>query len=114
MIEVTLFNYLKSELSDPVFMQIPKTMPEKFYVIEKTGGGMNEHISTAIFAIQAYAGSMYEAATMIETLKNVMFYNPGFNTENEVCKVTLNSSYNYTDQSQKKYRYQAVYEIIHY
>lgn len=114
MIEVTLLNFLNAKLSLPVFTQVPKTMPEKFYVIEKTGGGMTEHITTSMFAIQSYAKSMYEAAEMIESLKMVMMYTPGFVNEDEICKVSLNSSYNYTDESQKLYRYQAVYEIVHY
>ena len=64
MIEVTLLNFLNAKLSLPVFTQVPKTLPEKFYVIEKTGGGMTEHITTSMFAIQSYAKSMYEAAAI--------------------------------------------------
>lgn len=114
MIEVTLKNYLASHLTDPVFLQVPKTQPEKYYVIEKTGGGMTEHITTSIFAIQSYASKMQDAAEMIEEVKRVMFYAPGLTNEDEICKVTLNSSYNFTDEEEKKYRYQAVYEIVHY
>ena len=32
----------------------------------------------------------------------------------EVSKVSLNSDYNFTDAATKRYRYQAVFDIIHY
>jgi hypothetical protein len=32
----------------------------------------------------------------------------------EVSKVTLNSEYPYNDTQEKKYRYQAVFDIVHY
>lgn len=33
---------------------------------------------------------------------------------NEICKCKLNSDYNFTDTSINQYRYQAVYDIVHY
>jgi hypothetical protein len=32
----------------------------------------------------------------------------------DICKCDLNSDYNYTDTNRKKYRYQAVFDIVHY
>ena len=111
MIEETLINYLESSLTVPVYMEIPVDMPEKFIVLEKTGGGMENHIFESTIAAQSYAGSLYEAATLNEEVKGYMLYGQ---TPAEICSVRLNSDYNYTDTSNKKYRYQAVYDIKHY
>jgi len=34
--------------------------------------------------------------------------------ESEVCKCSLNSDYNFTDTATKKYRYQAVFDLVHF
>lgn len=111
MIEVVLADYLKEHLTVPVYMEIPENMPDKFVVLEKTGGGMEDHIFESTFAIQAYAMSMYEAACMNEDIKGWMLYGQ---TPEEIAGVRLNSDYNYTDTTTKRYRYQAVYDIYHY
>lgn len=64
----------------------------------------------ATFALQSYADSMYEAALLnrevIEKTKNMI-------TLDEIFKVKLNSDYNFTDPSTKKYRYQCIFDITY-
>lgn len=64
----------------------------------------------ATFALQSYADSMYEAALLnrevIEKMKNMI-------TLDEIFKVKLNSDYNFTDPSTKKYRYQCIFDITY-
>ena len=113
MIELVLYNYLLSNLSSPVFMEIPKTnIPSKFYVIEKTGGSEENHIFSSTFAIKSYAGTLFDAAKLNDDLKAVML--DGLITRPEIASVDLNSDYNFTDTTTKKYRYQAVFDIVHY
>ena len=113
MIEKVVRDYLVSVLDGvPVKTEIPGTMPAKFYLIEKTGGGLDEHIKRSTLVIQSYAPSMYEAASMSEEVVALMLY--GLVEQDEIVSVSLNSEYNFTDTSQKKYRYQAVFDIIHY
>ena len=111
MIEQTLIDYLSSKLDVNVYMEVPENMPETFVVIEKTGGGMENHIFESTFAIQAYAMSLYDAACLNEEIKGYMLYGT---TPADICSIRLNSDYNYTDTSTKRYRYQAVYDIKHY
>lgn len=112
MIEAVLLNYLQERLTDvPVYMEIPENMPDKFVVLEKTGGGMENHIFESTIAVRSYAASMYDAALLNEEIKGWMLYGQ---TPAEVCSIRLNSDYNYTDTSTKRYRYQAVYDIKHY
>lgn len=113
MIEITILQYLNSqEPSAVVYTEIPKNSPSKFFVIEKTGSSLEDHIYRSTFAIKSYAPSMYEAAAMNEEIKGLML--DGLITLGEIAKVELNSDYNYTDTTTKTYRYQAVFDIVHY
>lgn len=113
MIEEIIINYLIScDLGAPVYAEIPKNPPSAFFIVEKTGGAMTNHIENSTIAIQSYADSMYEAAEANELIKDAMIY--GLIDEPEIASVELNSDYNYTDTQSKKYRYQAVFEIVHY
>ncbi len=113
MIELTIKNYLETcELGVPVLLEIPKNPAPACYVIEKTGSSTNNHITASTIAIKSYAPSMYEAATMNEAIKAAMLN--GLITLDEIARVDLNSDYNFTDTQTKQYRYQAVFDIVHY
>lgn len=112
MIEKVLLDFLSDSLSAPVYMEIPKNYPSKFYVLEKTSGAQVNHIKNSTFAIKSYGSSLYEAASMNEELKEVMLND--LISPDEICSVALNSDYNFTDTQTKHYRYQAVFDIFHY
>lgn len=110
MIETVLRDHLTSELSLPVLLE-ESAEHETYVLIERTGGGEEEHISRATFAIQSWADSMYHAAELNERVKRAMISlaeNP------MIGKIMLNTDYNFTDTTKKKYRYQAVYDLIFY
>lgn len=115
MIETTVKEFLESKLSVPVAMEVPKDKASQFVVIEKTGGAQNNHIPSAILTIQSYGPSMYDAALLNDEVKKWMLDGiEGLISLNEIAKVELNSDYNFTDETSKRYRYQAVFDIIHY
>ena len=64
---------------------------------------------TATLAIQSYGGTMYQAAVLNETVKQYMDAAVALP---QVSSVKLNSDYNYTDTEAKRYRYQAVFDVI--
>ena len=111
MIEDILQKYLSGKLDVPVCMEAPEESKESFVIIEKTGGGGSDRINTAVFAIQSYAGSLYEAAALNGKVKEAM---ESFADGNEVSRASLNTDYNFTDTESKRYRYQAVYDIVYY
>ena len=111
MIEKIILDYLTQVLSVPVYMERPESPPEKYVLIEKTGSGKRNQIYDATLAIQSYASSLYEAAVLNETVKDAM---ESAITLGEICRVDLNSDYNFTDTAMKAYRYQAVFNITHY
>lgn len=113
MIEVIVRKYLSTALDGiPVKTEVPKNPPVKFCIVEKTGGTIEEHIKHSTVIVQSYAESMEKAAELSEEVVTLMCY--GLVGLAEVSKVTLNSAYNYTDTAEKKYRYQAVFDIVHY
>ena len=111
MIEKTVIDYLSGKLSCDVYAEIPKDMPDEFVVVSKTGGGKTDHVFSALIAIQSYSNTLLGAATLNETVKEKM---DGILELDSVGKCKLNSDYNFTDTSLKRYRYQAVYDFMHY
>ena len=111
MIEQIILDYLAGKLSVSVRMEEEPDLPGSYVLVEKTGGGETNYIKRATVAIQSYAGSLYEAARLNEEVKDAM---SGIAELDTVSKCSLNSDYNYTDTFRKKYRYQAVYDIVHY
>ena len=111
MIEKTIRDYLSARLDCPVRLEEPETPPERYVVLEKTGSGKQNQICRAIIAIQSYGKSLHEAASLNEAVKRLM---DDATTLDAVSRSALNSDYNFTDPTTKRYRYQAVYDITHY
>lgn len=113
MIEETVRNFLLSNLDVPVYYQVPKeNLPEEFVVIEKTGSYRNDRLTESTFALQSYAPKLYRAMLLNEKVKKAM--DAMAQSIDDVTKSELNTDYNFTDSSTKRYRYQAVYVVTHY
>ena len=115
MIEEVIYDYLTTALQDvPVYFVMPD-MPrpdDQVYVcVEKTGGGIENHLKNATIAVQSYAPTLYGAMQLNEDVKTAML---GIVSEDEIAGVRLNSDYNFTDISTKQPRYQAVFIVYHY
>lgn len=112
-IEVLLITYLKGRTSaeNGVDIELPEEMPEKFILIDKTGSTTNDLLTSTTVAIQSYAASKAEAMLLNEEVKRVM---GGIVELDEVSACKLNSDYDFTDPTTKRYRYQAVFQITHY
>lgn len=115
MIEKTVLDYLAEELDVPVYMQEPDNpRPEEantFVVMEKTGSSKDNRIFTSTIAIQSYAPTLYEAASLNETVKTAM---DGITSLDGISSVALNSDYAYIKTATKQPRYQAVFDLTHY
>lgn len=111
MIEKVLYDYLSDELNTDVYMTRPEEEPDTYVVIEKTGSTKQNHLSTATFAIQSYALTLFDAASLNETVKTAVEASIRLDT---ITKAELNTDYNFTDPSRKQPRYQAVFVITHY
>ena len=112
MIEKIVRDYLVNNTTVPVVMEVPKTPPAEMYIIEKTGGDEDEGIFHSTIVVQSYAETLYRAAELSDAVRSMMVY--GLIGEADIVSVELNSEYNFTDTATKKYRYQAVFDIVHY
>lgn len=110
MIETIIRNYLVEAQDRPVLFEHLAGAGE-CYIIEKTGGSEENHIRSSTLAIQSYAGSKARAAELNEALLELMQQAVRMP---EVSAVSINSTYDYTDTAMKAYRYQAVFDIVHY
>ena len=110
MIELIVLNYLSEALDVPVSMEVPEKPAERFVVLEKVGSGVSDHINTAMLAVQSYASTLYDAALLNEQVKQAM---EAIITLDAISRCALNSDYNYTDTASKRYRYQAVFDLIY-
>lgn len=109
MIEKIVYDYLSDALSVPVCLEIPPKPPAEFVRIEKTGGHTSSHIHYATIAIQSYGSSLYQASALNEDVKAAM---DTITTLQDVSSCELNANYNYTDTTEKRYRYQAVFDVV--
>ena len=110
MIETIVIGYLDGLDGIGAYAERPKDPPEEYLLIEKAGGGQENHIDRATMIVQSYADSLYRAATISHMVERAMENITELET---VSKCELNSSYNYTDTESKKYRYQAVFNIVY-
>ena len=111
MIERKLREYLETKLEYPVTFEVQKNPPARYYILEKTGSALENYIYSSTFALQSYSDRMTDSMEMNEAAKAAMLSAMEMDA---VCSVTLNSDYNYTDTTTKKYRYQAVFDVVHY
>ena len=110
MIEKIMLDYLSEELDVPVYMEEPRDKPETYVILEKVGSSETNHIPVANMAIQSYGPSMIEAAALNEIVKTAVRNAVRLT---EISAVRLNSDYNFTDTTTKRYRYQAIFVITY-
>ena len=106
MIEEIVFNYLKNKLNVPVTFENINEV--EYVLIGKSGSSRFDFTNTATFFIQSYSSSKYIASLLNEKVKDVMY---DLIELDEITSLHLNSDYDYTDTTIKKYRYQAVFDI---
>lgn len=114
-IEQKVIQYLNEHTNARAFAEYPETVERpgdgRFLLVEKTGSSLKNYISTAIIAVQSYAPTLYDASILNEVAKRAVL---SMVERDDICKVTLNSDYNFTNPEKKQPRYQAVFEIVHY
>lgn len=111
MVEKIVKDYLKSSLGIPVRLEEEDDLGNEYVLIEKTGSSTGNHIASATLAVQSFSTSLYGAATLNERVKAAM---EKIIELDDISKCELNSDYNYTDTNRKKYRYQAVFDIVYF
>ena len=110
-IEAFIIEYLAGALDVSVSGDVPASPPDQFVTVERTGGGSRDKLSSATIAVQSWAMSRADAADLNELVISAM---TAMEAEPKISRCALDTSYNYTDVSRKRPRYQAVFDIVHY
>lgn len=111
MIETIVRNHLTSLLPFPVYLERPETRPDRYAVIENTGGNESNFILSATIVVHTYGATMRDAAEMAWEVKHAMDKITGLN-DVSACRVET-APMNWTDTTTKTYRYRAVYQLIY-
>ena len=118
MIEKVPYDYLKERLAPvPVYLAVPTPAPEEYVWLGKTGSGRRNRLDSAVFAFQSAAPTLERAAALNEAVKAALDDSV---TLDDIVRAQLNTDYNFTDDREmketrrKQYRYQAVYDFVHY
>lgn len=110
MIEKIVLDYLNGVLDVPCYMEVPEKPIAPYVVIEKTGESETNKILSGTLAIQSYGTSLYSAAELDEEVKTAM---ESIVELDSVYRCRLAGSYNFTDTSTKRYRYQSVFDMTY-
>ncbi len=108
MILQTVIDYLAEVVNLPAYGEVPPDAPEEFLVVEQTGSGGENRLYCPTLAVQSYAASLSRAYSINQLVLPAMDALP---TLDSVFSCRLNSDYNYTDTAEKRYRWQAVFDI---
>lgn len=113
MIEIIVLEHLAQELGYPVYTEEPTgpVKPAKYVLIRKAENGPENHILHAMILVQSYGNTMLDASYLNELAKAAM---ERMADRDDICRVQLNSDYNFTDTASKRYRYQAVFDVYYY
>lgn len=111
MIEPTIIAYLLEELDLPVSGAVPSNPPDTFVTVEKTGGRRTNRIDAATVAIQSWAPSIEQAAVLNDRVKAAM---EKIVQLDSISSCDLDADYNYTDNTRKRPRYQALFDVVYY
>lgn len=110
-IETLVISCLNDELDVPAYGEKPESPPERYVVIEKTGGDIRDHIRYAEIAVDSYAPTLYEASLLDEEVTDAMDM---LTFEDEISGVDFVSSHNHTNPTMKQPRYQSLFEVTYY
>lgn len=111
MIIKDILDYLSDELTEPCYCEEPDAPPSSYVLLDQKGQSKTEHIYYTRLAFNSIAPTMYEAAELAERV--IAAVESAIELDS-VCKIELNSNYNFTDTSSKRYRYQTLFDITHY
>lgn len=110
-IEKFIIEKLKEKLGIPTYGEVPKDVKYPFLVISKTGGRGVNLIRNHTVIVQSYNTTLLKAAELSESVVDAMHE---IEACDEICSISLNGNYPFNDTTNKRYRYQAVFDVYYY
>ena len=96
--------------ADFLRISVENSQGQRQTVLEKTGTSRTDQITTSTFAVQSWAPTILDAAQLNEQAKAAMDALPA---RQGIGSARLENDYNFTDTATHRYRYQAVYRVVH-
>ena len=71
-VEASLVEWLPGIVGAPAYAQVPDPRPETFITVQRTGGTCTVGIDAPAVAVDAWAGSAYEASELALAVRDAM------------------------------------------
>ena len=108
-IETKIIDYLKKK-GFQVYANVPSSRPTSFVTVERTGGSHDSVvIDRPTVAIQAWSDKRLSASELAYSVRDVLI---GMVSEVNICKVSINSIYNFPDPASGVSRYQMIIDFV--
>lgn len=111
MIEVTLRQYLEDELSVPVVMEVPKSIPSEYILLQIIDSGKIEHIDAATFSVIVVSNSLYSAAVLRDRVKEALYNSISLDG---ISHVDIGGEVSGIDSANKAYQYDLTFNFYYY
>lgn len=113
-IEARVIAHLSRVLACPVAAEVPEDLPADgaLAVVSRLGGQDGDHIRRARLAVQTYGATLLDAALLCEDAVSALKSLPASDAGVSGCRVE--TSYNFTDETTKRYRYQIIVHVTYY
>lgn len=94
----------------PVVADVPKTRPERFVSVERTGGGREDVRDLPLVTLHAWDRTRYAASqtatVLADLLEGLAFTHPS------VARVSIESTYNDPDPASGQARYRVTAQVV--
>ena len=108
-IETKIIDYLKKK-GFQAYANVPSSRPASFVTVERTGGSHDSVvIDRPTVAIQAWADKRLSASELAYSVRDAL---SEMVSETNICKVSINSIYNFPDPVSGSNRYQLVVDFV--
>lgn len=111
MIETILKEVLETKTGEKVLLEEPGIINDRIILLERTSGGVEEHIRSAVIRIRCFEKSMYKACELCEMIRDIML---NYVDHPDISAIDLNQEYNYTDTTAKRYCYQLLFDVVYF
>ena len=111
MIEVTLKEYLDEKLIAPVYMEVPKSIPSEYVLLQLIDSGRIDHIDAATFSVTVRSNSLYSAALLRDEVKDALFESTSLNCISHVDQGGEMAS---VDKANNVYQYELTFNFYFY
>lgn len=100
-----LIGWLPGKLGVPVYAEVPKSRPDSFITIERTGGATEIGADRPALAVQTWGATNALAAELAYQVRDELVLRCAHEIA-QICSCTVEGLYNYPDPDTSQSRYQ--------